>query len=150
MLIPKSAFDDAGYFHESLRYSQDSLMWYSIFLAGYGLVCDNHPNVMYRLHRNQASQLRRDLYEHDALVIAKLLADPLACADGTGEILLRYVKRLTKYECTAAVRYLYTYMKDLGCLSIKKRLDIMINRAFGFFRCRIVKYGKRLLIRYRH
>lgn len=150
MLIPREAFDDAGYFHESLRYSQDSLMWYQIFLAGYGLVCDNRPNVMYRLHRNQTSQLRRDLYEHDSLVISKLLAGPMLQADRTGGLLLRYIKRLTKYECTEAIRYLCRFAQDCGCMDLKDRLDIGTHRVIGFFRYRIVKYGKRLLIRSRH
>ena len=125
-------------------------MWYQMFLAGYSLVCDNRPNVMYRLHRNQTSQLRRDLYEHDALVIAKLLAEPMVQADQNGGLLLRYIKRLTKYDCAEAICYLCTYARDAHCFGFKQRLGVGIHRVFGFFRYRIVKLGKKLLIRFRH
>ena len=149
MLIPREAFKDAGYFHEGLRYSQDSLMWYRIFLAGYSLISDNLPNVMYRLHRNQTSQLRRDLYEHDALVIAKYLAEPLAQADHTGTLLLRYTKRLMKYECRDAVAYLYQYADEKGYLNRMKRAELLVHRCWGFLRFRIVGAAKKLLIRFR-
>lgn len=149
MLIPKSAFVDVGEFHESLRYSQDSLMWYKIFLAGYGLVSDDRPNVMYRLHQNQTSQLRKDLYEHDALVIAKLLAEPLAKADGTGLLLRRYIKRLTRYECAEAVRYLCDYAKENGYMGRMDELMMVLHRIRGFFRYQIVQTVKKLLLLFR-
>jgi hypothetical protein len=150
MLIPKAAFEDVGGFHESLRYSQDSLMWYQIFLAGYGLISDNLPNVMYRLHRNQASQLRRDLFEHDSLVIAKLLAEPLAKADSTGELLMRYIKRLAKYECNDAIGYMCTYAEENGYLNGFRKAKIVLFRCLGFFRYRIATFRKKMLIRFRN
>lgn len=150
MLIPKEAFTDFGCFHESLRYSQDSLMWYRIFLGGYSLVCDNLPNVMYRLHRNQASQLRRDLYEHDSLVIAKLLAEPLGNIDPTGRVLMRYIMRLCKYQCDEAISYLSHYAIKNGYMNRKNNLLIWLHRIVGFFRYRLVKYLKKFLILLRH
>lgn len=149
MLIPKAAFEEAGRFDETLRYSQDSLMWYNIFLCGYSLISDNFPNVNYRLHRNQASQLRRDLYEHDSLVIAKILAEPLANIDHTGKILLRYIKRLTRYECRDAIDYLYDYAKDNGYLCSGDRIQIGMLRIKGFFRSRCVIFVKKIMIRLR-
>lgn len=149
MLIPKSAFDDAGLFHESLRYSQDSLMWYNIFLVDYGLLCDNRPNVMYRLHQNQTSQLRRDLFEHDSLVIARLLAEPLAKADGAGVLLRRYIKRLTRYECVEAVRYLCGYAKENGYMSWKDQMMMVVYRISGFFRYQIIQTVKKVLLAFR-
>lgn len=150
MLIPRNAFMDVGEFNESLRYSQDSLMWYKIFLAEYSLVCDNRSNVMYRLHRGQTSQRRRDLYEHDALVIAKLLAEPLMKAEFSGELLIRYIKRQTKYECTEAIHYLCECAEKNGYMNARNRIKIGMYRVVGFFRYRIVTYGKRILIWLRH
>ena len=37
LLIHKTAFDKIGLFDESLRYSQDALMWYSLFLPAMNL-----------------------------------------------------------------------------------------------------------------
>lgn len=150
MLIPRDAFENVGGFHEGLRYSQDSLMWYQIFLAGYGLVSDNLPNVMYRLHRNQTSQLRRDLFEHDSLVIAKLLVEPLTRADSSGELLMRYIRRLTKYECNDAIRYMCTYAEENGYLNGSRKAKILVFRCLGFFRYRIATFRKKMLICFRN
>ena len=149
MLIPRKAFCDAGGFDERLRYSQDSLMWYEIFLSGYSLLCDNKRNVMYRLHRKQASQTRRDLYEHDAKIIAELLADKLLLADKTGNMLCGYIKRLTKYNTKDAVEYLYDFAKKNGCLSFKKEVSLNIARIFGYFRYHAVSKLKRILIAFK-
>lgn len=145
-LIPRGVFDEVGGFDESLRYSQDALMWYRIFLAGYGLISDELPNVMGRMHGNQVSHLRRDLFSHDALVIAKLLAEPLAQADHTGDLLLRYTKRLMKYECREAITYLYQYAGENGYLNWTKRADLLFHRCWGFLRFRIVAVAKKVLI----
>ena len=148
-LIPKEAFDEVGGFDETLRYSQDALMWYRIFLAGYGLISDDLLNVMSRMHGGQVSQLRRDLFSHDALVIAKILAEPLAQADGTGRLLMRYIKRLAKYECNEAIDYLYTYAKENGYLNWGGGTQVRISRIIGFFRYRIVSIIKKMMIRLR-
>ena len=150
LLIPREAFEEAGLFDESLRYSQDTLMWYRIFLAGYGLVSDDLPNVMSRMHGNQVSHLRRDLFSHDALVIAKFLAEPFANADGSGNLLKKYIKRLTRYECTEAVDYLYRYADRHGYLTSKDRLVIRGCRTLGFCRYHIVTVAKKTLLRFRH
>ncbi len=125
-------------------------MWYRIFLAGYQLVSDNRPNVMSRLHGAQVSHTRRELFSHDALVIAKILAEPLAKAEPSGGLLMRYIKRLTRYECTEAIRYLCAYAQENGYMTAGNRARIGMYRLAGFFRCRIVAYGKRILIRFRH
>ena len=150
MLIPREAFEEAGLFDETLRYSQDTLMWYRIFLAGYKMVSDDLPNVMNRMHGNQVSHLRRDLFSHDALVIAKLLAEPLAQADKTGDLLKRYMKRLTKYECKEAVSYLYNYANVNGYLNFKDQIKIQLFRILGFFRYRIAAVVKQIMLWFRH
>ena len=150
LLIPREAFEEAGLFDETLRYSQDTLMWYRIFLAGYGLISDDLPNVMSRMHGNQVSHLRRDLFSHDALVIAKLLAEPLGNADYTGNLLKKYIKRLTRYECVEAVDYLYQYVAERGYLKPEDRIKIKAYRIFGFCRYRLVTVAKKALIRFRH
>lgn len=149
LLIPRQAFEEVGGFDESLRYSQDAQMWYRIFLAGYGLISDELPNVMSRMHGKQVSHLRRELFSNDALVIAKQLAEPLAHADNTGELLLRYTKRLTKYECVDAVRYLWTYAERNGFLNCEKRITMCYHRILGFFRFRILFFVKKLIIQIR-
>lgn len=147
MLIPKTAFDDVGGFDEDLRYSQDSLMWYKIFLFGYSLISDNKPNVMYRLHRNQTSQLRRDLYEHDALEIAKQLLIPLAETDRDQRLLFRYIKRLTKYQCTQAIDYMCDMALEKCYLNRMDLNKLKFQKAIGFFRYKAVFVCKRIMLK---
>lgn len=150
LLIPRVAFDEAGGFDESLRYSQDALMWYRIFLAGYQLVSDDLPNVMSRMHGAQVSHTRRDLFSRDALVIAKELAEPMEKADPSGELLFRYTKRLARYECKEAICYLVNYMRANGSATFVRQATIQTSRLIGFFRYRIVKWVKFLLMWIRH
>lgn len=149
MLIPKTAFDEVGGFDETLRYSQDALMWYRIFLAGYSLISDDCAHVMCRIHRNQVSQLRRDLFEHDSLIIAKFLAEPLAKVDGTGEVLFQYIKRLTKYRCKDAISYLYDYARANGYLHRTDRLQLSVYKVLGTFRYVLATGYKKTLVLFR-
>ena len=150
MLIPKYAFEDVGEFDETLRYSQDSLMWYKIFLAGYSLISDNKQNVMYRLHRNQTSQLRRDLYERDALVIAKDLAERLRKADENHEVLFRYILRLSRYCCKEAIEFLRHYANEHQCWGIRENMVLSVCGILGMLRYNLVCWGKKILLRIRH
>lgn len=146
-LIPRKAFDEVGLFDESLRYSQDSLMWYRLFLAGYGLVSDDLSDVMSRMHGGQVSQLRRNLFSHDALVIAEILAEPLAKADCTGVLLRKYIKRISRYECKEAIDYLLDFAISHGYINGKERVEIAISRIWGILRYRIVRLAKKIIIR---
>lgn len=147
MLIPKRAFDEAGMFDESLRYSQDALMWYKMFLDGYSLISDNRKNVMYRLHQEQASQTRRDLYEHDAVIIAKELALPLLKADKSGKLLYRYTKRLTRQSCGEAIACLKQFAADQKAFSAWMRFKLALFTIIGKMRYRLVCFCKKILIR---
>lgn len=149
MLIPKAAFDVVGKFDETLRYSQDTLMWYRVFLSGYNLISDGKPNVMNRIHGKQVSRLRRDLFEHDALVIAKLLAEPLTQADSTGTLLTQYIKRLARYECKEALDYLCTFACQNSYWGPIDRLKIKFFRLFGSLRYKVVSCAKKILLQIR-
>ncbi len=149
MLIPKTTFDEVGYFDESLRYSQDSLMWYKMFLSGYSLIFDSSRSVMCRLHKEQVSHLRRDLFEHDALVIAKMLAEPLAKIESNGVMLKKYIKRLTKYQCNDTIFYLYQYADENGYLGKSDRFSLSVYKLIGLFRFRMVTALKNTLMKFR-
>ena len=145
MLIPKSAFDEVGGFAEDLRFSQDFLMWYRIFMAGYQLVSDHRLNVMCRLHKNQVTNLRRDLYEHDAVIIAKLLAEPLVNVDADGTLLMLYLQRLTKYQCKEAIAYIRNFAAEKGLMTPKRRVAYYLYQCKGFFRYRLATFAKKHL-----
>lgn len=146
MLIPKHAFENVAEFHEGLRYSQDALMWYRLFLDGYSLISDNKKNVMYRLHRKQASQNLRNLYEHDSLVIAELLVEDFYKADPSGKILFDYTKRFTRNCCDPVVEYLTAKMKKYGLLTVKRMLILAFSKKFGYVRYQFMSRFKRVLL----
>lgn len=146
MLIPKKVFGKFS-FNEDLRYSQDSLMWYQIFIAGCKLIFENGANVMYRLHGNQTSQTRRDLYEHDTLYIANILADNLLELDSDGNIFCQYVNRIAKNQCHDALVYLIQCAENSDKITshnIKKlKKAILLGKA----RYAISRIYKRIFIK---
>lgn len=147
MLIPRTAFDRVSFFHEGLRYSQDSLMWYLLFLSGYTLISDHKKNVMYRLHSGQTSQIRRDLFESDSLSIAKILAPMLSEKDKTGTLYYSYTKRLTKNRSTDAIRYLMQFSAEHQVLSASRQMKLKIAGMLGAVRYCTVSILKKCLIR---
>lgn len=147
ILIPKEAFKEVGFFDEELRFSQDSLMWYRIFLKGFFLISDDHCNVKSRIHKAQVTNIRRDLYEHDAEIIARDLAGPLMNADPTGKLLYLYIKRLTRSCCQSAISYLMSYAEEVHAFSRAQRARLIAWRSWGRVRYRCVKAAKRILAR---
>ena len=133
MLIPKAAFEKCGGFDETLRYNQDALMWDVIFTSGYNLVSDNKSNVMYRLHRNQTSKLRRDLYLHDTTKASETLI-PLFAEKSTKDnnLLFLYAKRVAIGYCAKAVSMCIDYGKTHKVFSIK---DTFIIRGILLYGC---------------
>lgn len=117
MLIPKLAFSECGFFDENLRYSQDALMWYQIFANGYSLVADpEQRDVMYRIHKEQASKTRRDLLLHDSYEMAKIIA-PVLAEKSTKEcpVLRMYAKRNALQHCADAV---------MICIQVGKKEEV--------------------------
>ena len=77
MLIPKDAFEKAGLFDENLRYCQDVLMWWRIFLAKYSLLIIKDKCVFSRVHSRQATFTQSKLYYHDARYIGNIIPQRL-------------------------------------------------------------------------
>lgn len=146
MLIPKKIFDKVGLFNEDLRYSQDSLMWYRIFLSGCCLVSDNKPNVMNRWHNAQVTKTRRDLYEKDALYNAKTLAPSLAAIDAKHKLFCQYLSRSTRSGCRNVVRFLLDYAKKNNVLSCLQLCKVRLLIAVGGIRYNCVKIAKNLTL----
>ena len=118
MLIPKSAFDEVGYFDETLRYSQDSLMWYRIFCANYGLVVkDDDKHVAYRLHAAQTSKTRRDLLLESSLSLANTIAPTFAALSTKERPLLRmYARRHARRDSPRSLKVCIRVGKEVGVL----------------------------------
>ncbi|MGN0571789.1 MAG: glycosyltransferase family 2 protein [Candidatus Fimenecus sp.] len=135
MLIPKSAFETCGGFHEDLRYNQDALMWYKFFTSGYQIVSDGKKNVMYRIHKKQTSQTKRELLQHDTLVVSKEMI-PVFIARSTPEdnLLYYFALRNAKYACRAAVHACLEAGKIQHALSCAQRFSVRVYMLYGKLR----------------
>ena len=135
MLIPRRAFEQCGYFDESLRYNQDAFMWDLIFSNGYQLITDNKDNVMYRLHKNQTSKLRRDLYLHDTVKSSEILIPLFGSMSKTGENLLYlYARRVAISNCLQVVGMCINYGKSHMLFGLCDILKIYTLAVYGCFR----------------
>lgn len=104
LLLPKKIFDDCGGFDENLRFSQDYLMWMTIFLNGYSLVYNDSESVYSRIHGKQLTQRGREVFKKDSMDIAQLLIPKLASISNKKEnFLYLYAKRNAKYGIQGVV-----------------------------------------------
>ena len=135
MLIPRRAFEALGGFDESLRYSQDTLMWMTLFFGSYGLVSDDRDNVMMRLHGGQVSRNRHDLFVHDSMKIAEKLAPDMAkYSDSSNNLLYLYALRMAQHNCGEVARY-YRDVASRHCpFTLRQRLNLALRMIYGRFR----------------
>lgn len=151
LLIPKVVFDEVGGFHEGLRYSQDALIFYQIFLKGFSMIFDGKENVSYRLHGAQTSRNRHDLFEHDMVEIAKILEPELAKRSSRdNNLLYLYAHKLSRFKCAAVIKL----MKDSGdkhCkFTLRQKLTLQMGLFYGNFRGSVKKLYYRFVLRLKH
>lgn len=149
MLIPKTAFDECGFFNEDLRYNQDALMWYSIFSKGYSMVVQpENKNVMYRLHSNQTSKTRRDLLLRDSYELSKIISPVFAAlSDSKVNLLKMFAIRNARIYCKNAVNETIRIGKEYSVLSLTDVLSINCRLVCGYFRNIIKKVYHKVLIK---
>ena len=135
MLIPREAFEEFGGFDESLRYSQDTLMWMTLFFGGYGLVSDDRDNVMMRLHGGQVSRNRHDLFVRDSMEIAgKLAPDMAKYSDRSNNLLYLYALRMAQHNCGEVARYYQNFASQHCPFTLRQRLKLALRMIYGRFR----------------
>lgn len=78
LLIHRSIFEECGNFDEKLRFCQDIFLWIKIFLKHCKLVYSNDKLVYSRVHNQQVTQTKRELFHSDSIYISKKLINDLA------------------------------------------------------------------------
>ena len=136
LLIPRSALIKCGGFNEDLRYNQDLLMWYQIFGAGYKMVVDlKHKDVMYRLHENQTSKLRRDLLLRDSYEMSKIIIPTfISKSTKSNNLLKSFAVRYAKFECRDAVNECIAKGKNANLFSVYDVLYLKVYLIWGKIR----------------
>lgn len=145
LLIHKDAFKEIGLFDESLRYSQDALMWYKLFMHGYSICSCGRKYVHSRVHKKQVTNTRKDLFLHDSLCLAKILAPMFAAKNPLSGIYYKYTKRMTRLNCEKTVDYLLNYARENSILSGFELLKIKIEKVKGYFIFMIKKFVRKIL-----
>lgn len=77
LLIPKKYFSTVASFNEDLRYCQDTLLWFQLFLSGISLVFCDYVGVHSRVHANQLTQTGSALYHQDAKKLGDIIIPEL-------------------------------------------------------------------------
>ncbi len=132
LLIPKSAFDKAGRFDENLRYCQDILMWWKIFLTGYNLVFCDYIGVHSRVHGKQLTQTGSALYHHDASYIGDIIADKFAqISDSDNNCLYVYAKGEAVHGNRSVLKKCITAAKEKKLFSAKDRITLCTFSLYG-------------------
>ena len=138
LLINRRAFDDVGFFDETLRYSQDALMWYSLFLGGYSVCYSAYRDVLSRVHKLQVTNTRKDLFYHDSQYVAERIAPLFLKTECVRKLFFCYLKKLTRLNCPDTFEYMITFAKKHKALSQMDTVRLNLERIIG----KIVSYIK--------
>lgn len=136
LLIPKNIFTDNDlYFDESMRYSQDLLMWYRIFLKGYSLIYTDEIGVKNRIHDRQLTQTGKALFKKDSLAIGDMLLDEIiAKSDKTNKFIYYFLRNNAIYNNTGVVRKGLKKVKGKRKLSLSQRISLKWYVFYGGIR----------------
>ena len=134
-LIPKSAFEKCGLFDESLRYSQDLLMWIKIFLNKYELVRSTDCDILSRVHDKQLTQTGKSVFHKDCQYMGDVLINDLA-ESSTKEynFLYYYAKFNAKYNNPQVVKSYIKRGKQEKLFGLGKVLKLRIMTIYGKIR----------------
>ncbi len=136
LLIPKNIFTDNDlYFDESMRYSQDLLMWYRIFLKGYSLIYTDYVGVKNRIHDKQLTQTGKALFKKDSLTIGDILLDEIIeKSDKTNKFIYYFLRNNAIYNNTGVVRKGLKKVKGKKKLSLSQRISLKWYVFYGGIR----------------
>ncbi len=135
-LIPRGVFDKVGLFDESLRYCQDILMWWKIFMQPYDLVMSSDLGVHYRVHDRQVTQTMPQLYHTEAQQIAQMMAPAFAaCSDKKDyNFLYCYAKGEAVHGNKPSVSLCMEEAGKHGLFSFGQKMKLRLLCCYGSFR----------------
>lgn len=150
LLIPRGAFERSGLFDESLRFCQDTFMWYNIFLNGYSLLCTLEVSVKSRVHAGQLTQTGQSLFKRDCAAVSGFLTRAFAQASGGGyNFLKRYLLDYAKYLGLDQIRMIIATGREKGLISRPVALKAYLLYGYGMVRPLIRKVYYRVFRRIR-
>lgn len=147
LLIHKTAFDKIGLFDESLRYSQDALMWYSLFLNGYDVYYSQNKDVFGRVHKLQVTNTRRELFLNDSLYVAKKIAPLFEKTKAPRIIFYAYLKRLTRLNCPETLNFMMIFARERKIISARDEKMLRFDLVIGKFVSSVKRFARKVIFR---
>ena len=147
LLIHRSAFDKIGLFDESLRYCQDALMWYLLFLNGYGIYYSSNKDVSSRVHKLQVTNTRRELFLNDSLYVAKKIAPLFEKVEEPRKIFYAYLKRLTRFNCPETLSFMMIFARERKIISARDEKMLKLNLVIGKFVASAKRFARKIVFR---
>lgn len=132
LLIPKVVFEKVGLFDEKLRYCQDTLMWWRIFLVGSELIFCDYVGVYSRVHEKQLTSTGASLYHHDSNIIGDLMiAEFTNKSSREKNILFEYAKGEAIHGNYEVVKKSILSGRDKKLISNKEKFILKILCGYG-------------------
>ena len=148
LLISKTALGECEKFDEALRYSQDFLMWIRLFMSGCSLICHNDAEVLSRVHAQQVTVTKKDLFLHDGSVVAGMLASELAqISTKEHAFLYAYAKTNAVHLNRVAVRKCVECGRESGAITTAHSLKLDLLCVYGMIRPQIRRIYYRIFKR---
>ena len=147
LLIHKNAFENIGFFDETLRYSQDALMWYSLFLGGYKVCYSSQKDVLSRVHKFQVTNTRKDLFYHDSLHVAKKILPLFLETERKQKIFYYYTRKLTRLNCPVTLEYTMRFVRDHGGFSKMNLIALKFECVVGKLIAKVKGVVKKIILR---
>ena len=148
LLIPKSVFAECGTFDESLRFCQDAVMWYKIFMKSYSLFCIDDQLVKSRVHSRQLTQTGQSLFKKECNEIIDLLAnDLLELSTKDNNFIKTYLLSDARYFTFKNVRKIIALGKTRKLISNFIALKAYLVCSYGVVRPLIRKIYYRIFRR---
>lgn len=115
-LVPKTVFEKVGLFDETMQYLQDLDLWLRIMMQDFTFVCHKDLLVVSRVHKNQTTNLKSDLFDVDREKLIKKHIDLLKTVAKQKEVpyLERYYYLVVKGNNKAGVIAVNQRLKELN------------------------------------
>lgn len=147
LLIHKSVFEKCGNFDERLRFSQDFYLWIEIFLKHYNLIYSNDKLVYSRVHNQQVTQTKREIFHRDSIYISKSLINDFAKeSDNKNNFYYLFAKRNAIYGINEITLNYIREDKKFKRLSIIDICKLYMYMLYGKIRPTIRKIYYRLVL----
>ena len=143
LLIPKTVFDVCGKFDETLRFNQDGFMWYKIFLSGFSILLIPNICVKNRIHKEQVTQKRQDLFHKDCKSMSEyLIPRLLEISTKDNNYIFDYIIYNAKYANWSVVKNAYLQSQKLGIVKFKNLIHLIFICVYGLIRpyIRVIYY----------